>query len=336
MRKVISLFASLMLVLLATTARAEDVRKICVFDLIGNVGPVMGAMRDWQVAALQWGIKAELVPFTNEGIAAEDLKAGKCDAALVTGIRTRLFNPYSGTIDAIGAVPDIDHLRVLLQVLSSAKASTYTEKLDSGTYSIMGISPAGGAYIFVNDRTVNTLAKAAGKKVAVLDYDKTQAKLVAQVGATPVASDITNFSTKFNNGIVDVIAAPLVAYAPLELYRGLSPDGGIIDYPLIQMTMQLVARNDRFTDEQAQKSRAYFYNNLDRILEALDKEAKTVDPKWWVQIPAEDKQEYEVMMQQARLQLRDEGFYDPQMLSLELKVRCKLDQSRPECNNPVE
>ncbi len=333
MRKILSLVTAL-LTLSMSPAHAEDVRKICVFDLIGNVGPVMGAMRDWQVAALQWGIKAELVPFTNEGIAAEDLKAGKCDAALVTGIRSRLFNPYAGTLDSIGAVPSMDHLRVLLQVLSGDNA--YSAKLNNGSYSIMGISPAGGAYIFVNDRTVNTLAKAAGKKVAVLDYDKTQAKMVAQVGATPVASDITNFSTKFNNGVVDVIAAPLVAYGPLELYKGLQPDGGIIDYPLIQLTMQLVARSDRFSKEQMSKSRSYFYENLDRIIEALDKEAAAVDPKWWVDIPAKDKLEYEVMMQQARLQLRDEGFYDSDMLKLELKVRCKLDQSRPECVDPKE
>ncbi|MBQ0753689.1 MAG: hypothetical protein KBT87_05805 [Gammaproteobacteria bacterium] len=319
---------------LSLPLHASEQRKICVFDLIGNVGPVMGAMRDWQVAALEWGVDVELVPFTNEAIAAEDLKAGKCDAALITGIRSRLFNSYAGTLDSVGGVPTMDHLRILLQVLSTPGASS--EKLNNGTYEIMGIAPAGGAYIFVNDRTINSLAKAAGKKVAVLDYDKTQAKLVAQVGATPVASDITNFSTKFNNGIVDVIAAPLIAYNALELYKGLSPDGGIINYPLVQLTIQLVARSDRFDKDVAQKSRKYFYDNLDRILEALNKEAAAVDDKWWVEIPNEDKQEYELMMQQARLQMRDEGFYSAEMLTLERKVRCKLAPSNAECVNPVE
>lgn len=319
---------------LSLPLHASEKRKICVFDLIGNVGPVMGAMRDWQVAALEWGVDVELVPFTNEAIAAEDLKAGKCDAALITGIRSRLFNSYAGTLDSVGGVPSIDHLRILLQVLSTPGAAS--DKLNNGTYEIMGIAPAGGAYIFVNDRAINTLSKAAGKKVAVLDYDKTQAKLVAQVGATPVASDITNFSTKFNNGIVDVIAAPLIAYNALELYKGLSPNGGIINYPLVQLTIQLVARQDRFEKGVAQKSRKYFFDNLDQILDALNKEAAAVDKKWWVEIPEEDKQEYELMMQQARLQMRDEGFYDANMLTLERKVRCKIDGSRAECVNPVE
>ncbi|MEQ3635972.1 putative solute-binding protein [Alcanivorax sp.] len=311
------------------SAQADTIkRKICVFDIVGNVGPVMNAMKDWKAAAMEWGLETELVPYTNEAIAAEDLKAGICDASLITGIRGRAFNKYAGTVDSIGAIPTMDHMKVVLQVLSNPKSA---DKLSQGAYQILGIAPAGAAYIFVNDRQVNSLAKAAGKKVAVLEYDETQAKLVSQVGATPVASDITNFSTKFNNGVVDVIAAPLVAYSALELYKGLSPDGGIINYPLVQLTFQLIAKNDRFPPEMAQKSREYFYNNLHRMTDQLDKEARHVDPRWWVEIPEEDKAEYEVLMQEARDQLRVEGYYDPNMLTLLRKVRCKMEPSRAEC-----
>ena len=311
------------------SVQAETIkRKICVFDIVGNVGPVMGAMKDWKAAALDWGLETELVPYTNEAIAAEDLKAGVCDASLITGIRGRAFNKYAGTVDSIGAIPSMDHMKVVLQVLSHPQSA---DKLSQGSYQIMGIAPAGAAYVFVNDRPVNSLAKAAGKKVAVLEYDETQAKLVSQVGATPVASDITNFSTKFNNGVVDVIAAPLVAYNALELYKGLSPDGGIINYPLAQLTIQLIAKKDKFPADMAQKSREYFYNNLHRITDQLDKEAQHVDKRWWVEIPDADKAEYEVMMQEARNQLRDEGYYDPDMLTLLRKVRCKMEPARAEC-----
>src|SRR5690554_518249 len=205
------LLTLLSVALLASTGAQANTplkRKICVFDIIGNVGPVMGAMRDWSTAAMEWGIEAELIPFTNEAIAAEDLKAGKCDAALMTGIRGRDFNRYSGTLDSIGGIPTIDHIRILLQVLAHPSSAG---NVGNDSFSLMGVAPAGAAYIFVNDRQINTLSKAAGKKVAVLEYDKTQSILVSQIGATPVASDVTNFSTKFNNGIVDVIAAPLVA-----------------------------------------------------------------------------------------------------------------------------
>jgi hypothetical protein len=308
-------------------------RKICVFDIIGNVGPVMGAMRDWRTAAMGWGLDVELIPFTNEAIAAEDLRAGKCDAALITGIRGRDFNQYTGTLDSIGGIPSMDHMRVVLQVLAHP---SHADKVSAGPFSLMGIAPAGAAFIFVNDRSINTLARAAGKRVAVLEYDRTQAILVSQIGATPVNSDVSNFSTKFNNGVVDVVAAPLVAYTPLELYRGMTPNGGIIDYPLAQITMQLIARSDRFPAEILQTSREYFYNNLDLILDALEQEAKDVDPKWWIQIPDKDKAEYELMMQEARIQLRNDGFYHTDMLSLQRRVRCRMDNSRSECANPVE
>lgn len=334
MKKALFALLSVALMVSATAQASTPIkRKICVFDIIGNVGPVMGAMRDWSTAAMAWGLEAELIPFTNEAIAAEDLKAGKCDAALMTGIRGRDFNQYAGTLDSIGGIPTIEHLRILLQVLSHPSSAS---NISTDSYSIMGIAPAGAAYIFVNDRKINTLAKAAGKKVAVLGYDKTQSILVSQIGATPVDSDITNFSTKFNNGVVDVIAAPLVAYAPLELYKGLSPDGGIINYPLVQISMQLIARSDRFPQEMMQTSREYFFNNLDKILEGLAKEEKSVDPKWWVEIPDKDKGEYEIMMQQARIQLRDQGFYSKDMLSLQRRIRCKIDNARAECVNPVE
>ena len=172
--------------------------------------------------------------------------------------------------------------------------------------------------------------------MAVLDYDPTQAEMVSQIGATPVASDIVSAPNKFNNGVVDVLAAPLVAYEVLELYKGMEPDGGIIDYPLAQITMQLIGRKDKFPNEVAQLVREEFYNSYHLIMERLEIEAEKVPEHWMIQIPQEDKQEYEIMMQEARLQLRKKGYYDATMLTLQRKIRCKLDASRAECSNPVE
>lgn len=329
----IALLSGVLLAGSATVQAANIERKVCVFDIAGNMGPMMQAMRDWRAAALEWGLSVELIPFTNEGIAAEELRAGRCSIALMTGIRARNFNQYSGTLDSIGGIPDNEHLRMVLQVLAHPSSA---ENLTQGAYSIMGVAPAGAAYVFVNDRSINTLAQAAGKRVAVLEYDPTQAEMVSQIGATPVASDLTNFSNRFNNGVVDVIAAPLAAYGALELYRGLTPDGGIVDYPLAQITLQLVARTDQVPEEIAAQSRQYFYDNFDQILEALNREAEQVDQKWFIDIPADDKREYEIMMQEARVQLRNDGHYHPEMLTLQRRVRCRFDNTRSECSNPVE
>ena len=50
----------------------------------------------------------------------------------------------------------------------------------------------GAAYLFVNDRSINNVSKISGKKIAYLDYDKAQSKMIQKVGAQGVGSATTN------------------------------------------------------------------------------------------------------------------------------------------------
>ena len=333
MRLITATLAALALAATPLTASALEKRSVCVFDIVGAHGDLFNAMKDFRIESMKWGVDLELRPYTNEKIAAEDFKAGQCDAVTMTGLRTRGFNSFAGTIDSVGGVPDVNHMRLLLQALADPKSAP---KLKSGAYEIAGIAPLGSAYIFTRDRTVNSMTKASGKRVAVLDYDKSQAQMVAQMGASPVPSDITNFAGKFNNGSVDIIAAPLAAYKPLELFKGLEPNGGIINYPFVQLTVQFMVREGKFAPDYTQKSREYFYLNFDRILAGLDKAAQDVPKKYFVEIPPADKVKYEVMMREARIQLRTDGYYNADMLTLMRKVRCKVDPSRGECTDKLE
>ncbi|MDX5297652.1 MAG: DUF6091 family protein, partial [Gammaproteobacteria bacterium] len=122
----------------------------------------------------------------------------------------------------------------------------------------------------------------------------------------------------------------------LELYKGMTPNGGIVSYPLAQISMQLVGRHEKFPNEIAQLVREAFFEGFDRIIARLEQETSKVPDKWWISIPDEDKAQYEVMMRDARLQLREEGYYAADMLALQRKLRCRSDAARPECTNPVE
>ena len=308
-------------------------RKICIWDIAGRNGPVFQAAMEQRAMALEYGIDLEMIPFTNETILVEELKAGRCDAGLMSGMRARLFNSYTGTIDAIGAIPDNKHMRTLLQVLAHPSQAG---RMVQGEYVIMGIFSGGAAHVFVNDKRISSLARAAGKKVAVLDYDKTQSEMVAGIGATPVPSDIVSAPNKFNNGVVDILAAPLIAYELLELYKGMEPDGGIVDYPIAQISMQLVARRDRIPNEAAQLVREVFFESYQQIIDRVHEETKNIPDRWWIEIPDDDKREYEVMMREVRLQLRERGYYSADMLTLQRRIRCKLDSSRAECADPQE
>lgn len=308
-------------------------RRVCIWDIAGRAGPIFQAAQDQQVRLQSYGVELELVPYTSESVLVDELQGGRCDAGLMSGLRARLFNQYTGTIDAIGALPSDEHMRTLLQVLAHPGSA---DRMVSNSYVILGIAPAGPAYIFVNDRAINTLGAAAGRRVAVLDYDEVQAEMVSQIGATPVPTDIVNAPNRFNNGTVDVLAAPLVAYEILELYRGMTPNGGIIRYPLAQISMQLIGRADRFPNEIAQLVREEFFNNYDYIMERLEAEYARVDDKWWIEIPEKDKLEYEELMREARITLRDQDYYSADMLNLQRRIRCRKDAARAECADGAE
>lgn len=304
-------------------------RTICIWDIAGRNGPVFNAAMEQRALALEYGIDLNMVPYTSETVMVEEFKAGRCDAALMSGLRARQFNLYSGSVDAIGALPTQEHMHTLLQVLSHPKQAGH---MVQGDYVVMGIYPAGAAYVFVNDRSISSLAKAAGHKVAVLDYDQTQAEMVAAIGATPVSTDIVSAPNKFNNGQIDILPAPLIAYEILELYKGMSPNGGIVDYPLTQLSMQLIGRLDKFPNEVAQMIREASFEAYPQVIQRLDQETKRVPKKWMITIPDKEKQEYEVMMQDARDALRARSYYSGDMLDLQRKVRCKFEPSRAECS----
>ncbi|MEO6698548.1 MAG: putative solute-binding protein, partial [Paraperlucidibaca sp.] len=208
-------------------------QTFCMYDPVGAQGAAFALAKDYALAAKKWGANLELKAYTDERVAAEDFKAGQCDGVGITGLRGRQYNGYVGSIDSIGALPSYNHLRTVLQVLASPASE---KDMVSGQYEVVGIFPLGAAYVFVRDRAINSIEKAAGKKIAVLDFDKSQARMVQQLGAQPVASDITNFTAKFNNGQVDIVVAPGIAFKPFEMYKGLGTKGAIYRFPLVQLT----------------------------------------------------------------------------------------------------
>lgn len=333
--KALTAAATAALALTLNPAQAAEKRTMCVFDIIGANGDIYNIMKDYKTAALGWGVDLELKPYTDEKIASEDLKAGQCDAAVLTGIRGRQFNNYTGSMDSIGAIPSYDAMRTVITVLASGNPAI-NEKLVSGPYEVAGVTPMGAAYLFVKDRTIDTVGELSGKSIAVLEYDTAQASMASRVGMSPVMSDITNFSGRFNNGSVDICFAPIAAYSALELYKGMQPDGGIIDYVLGQLTAQVILKKDKFPADFAAQSRKYMLGQFDRAMRVIENANSEVNKKWWIRIPEADKLRYDEMLRESRIALTKDGTYNKDMMSLLRKVRCKHEASRAECVNPVE
>ena len=160
--------------------------------------------------------------------------------------------------------------------------------------------------------------------------------MVNHVKATVVPSDITNFAGKFNNGPVDTPYAPAFAYEALELYKGISDGGGIVDYPLAQLTIQVIAREGVLDSETAQKSREVAWGMYGQAMNLIQGQEEAIPEDKWINIPDSDIQGYQEMFRDNRLQLRDgtEGadkVYLPKMMSLLSKIRGASNPSASEC-----
>lgn len=303
-------------------------KKMCVFDLLGANGPTFSQMKDYKTAALAWDVELELKPYTSERVAAEDFKSGLCDAVIFTGIRARQFNSFTGSLDAIGALPTYDHLKSVITTISGKKAA---KLMISDPYEVVSVFPGGAAYMFVNDRNIDTVGELAGKRIAILDSDPAQVEMVMFVGASPVGTSIANMYSKFNNGSVDVTYGPGIVYEAMELYKGLGSKGGVIQFPLVQLTMQVLIRKAKFPEGYGQKSRDYALSMFDQWVEAIKRYDNKIPAKLWVSIPEVDKSGYLEVFRQSRIKLRDKGIYNRKTMKLMRMLRCKKDSHQPEC-----
>jgi len=331
------LLLALGLSLSAGLALAET-KSLCVFDLLGANGPIYAQMKDYKIAALDWGVDFQLKPYISEKIAAADFKSGRCDAVSFTGIQSRQFNLFSGSLDAMGALPSYEHLKVVITTISSEQA---TPLMINEPYEVVGIIPIGAAYLFVNDRSLvgdyaDKTGDLASIRIAVMDSDPAQIELVGLIGTTSVSTSIAEMYKKFNTGSVDVTYGPAVVYEAMELHKGMGNNGGVVDFPVAQLTLQIMTHKALFPENFGQKSRLYALSQFDKAVMYAKNHERRIAPQWWVSIPKNDQDRYHDMYRKTRISLRNKGIYDGKMLTLMRMVRCKKNQHHSECRSTEE
>ncbi|MCH4244589.1 DUF6091 family protein [Acinetobacter gerneri] len=283
-----------------------------------------------QKASTQVNLKV----YTDERVLTEDFRAKRCDGAGISNIRARQFNSFVGSIDAVGAVQNYKQLASVIQLLARPE---FDAKMVNKDYEVVGVVPLGAAYIMVNNRQIDTLAKAAGKKVAVMNFDGTQKKLVQNVGAQPVSVDLTSVGGKFNNKEVDIMAGPALLFDPLELHKGMEDKnkkvvGGIIKFPIVQLTGVLIMHRGKFPAGMGSIAREIISKQLTPAFQFVDKLERDIPAKYWMDIREADKPGYIKIMREARIQMTKEGYYNPEMMRILKKVRCSQNPSNFECS----
>jgi hypothetical protein len=309
--------------------------RFCIFDPVGANGQIANLARDLALEARKWNLIVDIKVYLDERVASEEFKAGQCDGVALTTLRARQFNRIVGSIDSPGNLRNYNEVKTLIRALSNP---AFQPMSITGRYQVAGVVPIGALFVMVNDRKINSIEKAAGKRVVVLDWDPSQSKMISSIGAQPVPSDITSYGGKFNNGQADIIAAPAMAYAPLELYKGIGKNGGIFRFPLLQATGTILLRRDFLLpkipdlDVRLGQVRDYGLQFIDSFIKTLQGAENDIPKQLWMDLTAEDKLKYSRMLREARIRMTKDGIYDPSMMNLLKKVRCKHEPSNEECS----
>jgi hypothetical protein len=333
MLRSLALITALAVALHPGRAKADTVKRtLCIFDPSGESGDYYKSTVSYALAALDWGVDfGHPQVRQDEKIASEDFRAGKCDAVIMTGVRAQPFVKAASTLEAVGAIQSYAALKMVVTALAQP---TEAKLMVEGDYESAGLFPAGAVYLFVRNRNIKDASSLAGLRVATLDYDMAGNYMVQHVGAAAVSADSSTFSGMFNSGGVDVAYAPVTAFRPLELAKGVGTKGGVVHFPLAQLTFQVITRPAQMPAGFGIVSRKYLAGQFDALLKTAERAEHEIPTRDWIEI--ENPQSYDSLFQAVRVELGNRGVYDKTMLHNLLRVRCRIDSGRGECAEKKE
>ena len=104
-----------------------------------------------------------------------------------------------------------------------------------------------------------------------------------------------------------------------------------MNYPVLQVTGNIIIRPDKFPAGYGQKSREWVKSQLPRAFGILGKMKADIPSKYWMDIPEVDKLGYQKLMRDSRIDLTKRGIYDKRMMKLLWQFRCKQNPKNFEC-----
>jgi hypothetical protein len=303
-------------------------RTTCVWDVLGKQGPIYTSTVDQQLRLRHYGITMEVEAYTDEQDVVEKLIAGDCDTGIISGAQARQFNDFTGSIEALGGVPSRKHMKYLLQVLSSTHAH---KKMQQGNYQVVGIIPIGLNYLFTHNGKKPTLKRSFHGKAAAVNGDVSQKALFDAFDMKLVSGKNTAATAgAYNLSDADVMMAPLVGYNMFNLGVGLKY-GSIVDYPLSQMTLQVVSRIDRIPPEVGQFLREDLFVKLNMLYREVEKNTREVPRDKMLKLSPREESILDTKIALIRDEVTQSGGYNKGMMKLQKKIRCKIDKTLQEC-----
>lgn len=308
-------------------------RTFCVWDPLGKAGPISSTVDDQKLRSLHYGMDLTVITFQDEVELLDALRTDdRCDAALIRGSVAMEFNKFAGTIEAIGGMRQREQVHLLMQVLANPRMAS---RLTDDKYTVLGVATMGASYRFTSDRSKRSLADFKNQLMAVESLDPSRSEFVSAIGANPANGSMMSNVQSYADGKVKGMISPIIAYLVMGTGQ-ISRDVGIFDTPVAQSTIQLIGHTEKFPPGLAQILREDFLFKFDNYARRVDNEMALIPGEFWMKDTKADVQKMEQIALDVRLKLREEGYYDPAMLRLQRKIRCKFEPARSECTNPKE
>lgn len=306
------------------------VRSVCVWDVLGKQGPIYAALIDQRIRLSHYGISLKIEAYTNEQDVVDKLKEGHCDTSIMSGAKAKQFNDFTGSIESLGGVPSRRHMRYLLQVLASTHAH---KKMVQGNYHVVGVIPIGFNYLF--NRTpgqprLSNLFNPQTTAAAVIEDVNHNALFNAFSTQLLPVQNISGAAGAYNLAEADMFMTPLVGYNMFNLGQGLKA-GSIVDYPLSQMTLQVISRLDTIPMEVGQFLREDIFVKTNMFYRKVENNTRGVPREKMFKLSSRDTAKLDTKIMDIRKKLTDEGVYNASMMKLQKNIRCKIDKQRDEC-----
>lgn len=308
------------------------VRTFCVWDILGRAGPIYSTVADQQFRSLHYGLDFSITVYQDEEALIADLQAGDCDAGLISGARALEFNRFAGSIEALGAVPELSHLHTLFTAISSPRMA---ERMQEGDYTVLGVASMGENYLYTGSSNIVSLQQLKGRKVGVPNYDLSLQALAKQQQFEMQEDRLLRVVDHFAQSDTAAMLAPIVGYH-IGGAGKVKPNMGIVSFPVSQSTLHLIGRSERFPLGVAQILREDFLLKFEHYVARVETERKAIPAERWFYVSPEMQQQVKKDLREARLSLLNQGVYDATMLRLAKRVRCRGLEETAECQDNSE
>lgn len=308
-------------------------RTFCIWDPLGNNGPVAAAAKDQVLRSLHYGMQLSIEVFQDEENLVDKFITGDtCDAMLVRGTTAHRFNAFLATTEAPGALPDRQHLQLLSQLLTRPQLIEY---MTDGPYVALGLVPVGSHYLYAESADLASVKAIQGNSVSVPASDTGVIRLIESAGGRARPGVLPAAVQTFTDNLSSMMIAPEIAYLTMATGRT-GKNTRALKLPIAQSTLQLIGRTDRFPPGLAQILREDFLFKFNSYAQRLEQEQNNIPAQFWINPTTTDLKALEEFSQKIRIAMREEGYYNPVMLRLARKIRCRFNPDKKECSAQLE